>query len=184
MRKKLRTYKIGAGLAALALVVAGCGGDGGDDGGGGDGEGGGDAAAGGDLVIWVGTGPGGDATKAIGEAFGKENGVDVTVEVVPGDKLQAQFVTASQAGDPPDVVMGAHDWIGNLVQNGTIDPIQIPEATSAHVPAAGDRGRDVQRADLRHAVHDEQHRAVPEHRPRAGRPARRSRRWCPPARAW
>ena len=82
-------------------------------------------------MIWVGTGPGGDATKAIGEAFGEENGVDVTVEVVPGDKLQAQFVTASQAGDPPDVVMGAHDWIGNLVQNGTIDPIQIPEATSA-----------------------------------------------------
>ena len=27
--------------------------------------------------------------------------------------------------------MGAHDWIGNLVQNGTIDPIQIPESVSS-----------------------------------------------------
>ena len=27
--------------------------------------------------------------------------------------------------------MGAHDWIGNLVQNGTIDPIQIPETVSS-----------------------------------------------------
>ena len=26
--------------------------------------------------------------------------------------------------------MGAHDWIGNLVQNGTIDPIQIPDDES------------------------------------------------------
>ena len=130
MRKKLRTYKIAVGLAALALVVAGCGGDSGDDGG--DGGDGGNAAAGGeDLLIWTGTGPGGEATKEIGAAFGEENGVDVKVEIVPGDNLQSQFVTAAQAGDPPDVVMGAHDWIGNLVQNGTIDPIQIPEATAS-----------------------------------------------------
>jgi arabinogalactan oligomer/maltooligosaccharide transport system substrate-binding protein len=128
MRNKLRTYKIGVGLVALALVIAGCGGDsGGDEGGGGR-----DAAAGGsDLLIWTGTGPGGDATKKIGAAFGKENGVNVRVEIVPGENLQSQFVTAAQAGEPPDVVMGAHDWIGNLVQNGTIDPIQIPEATAS-----------------------------------------------------
>ena len=84
-----------------------------------------------ESLIWVGDGPGGEATTAIGKAFGEENGVDVTVEVLPGSELQANFVTAAQAGDAPDVVMGAHDWIGNLVQNGTIDPIQIPEATSA-----------------------------------------------------
>ncbi len=130
MRHKLRSHTIGVGLAALALLAAGCGGSSSDDGGGSADPGGGDQSAG-DLLIWVGTGPGGEATTDIGASFGEENGVDVTVEVVPGDKLQAQFVTASQAGDPPDVVMGAHDWIGNLVQNGTIDPIQIPEATAS-----------------------------------------------------
>ena len=36
------------------------------------------------------------------------------------------FVTAAQAGKGPDLVMGAHDWIGNLVQNGTIDPCSSP----------------------------------------------------------
>jgi arabinogalactan oligomer / maltooligosaccharide transport system substrate-binding protein len=45
---------------------------------------------------------------------------------VPKD-LQTQFVTASQAGKAPDVVLGAHDWIGNLVQNGTIDPVQLTD---------------------------------------------------------
>jgi hypothetical protein len=32
------------------------------------------------------------------------------------------YVTAAQAGKGPDLVMGAHDWIGNLVQNGTFAP--------------------------------------------------------------
>ena len=128
---RVRTIRTGAALLAATVFLGACGGSDSDS----DSEGSGDsetpAASGGELLIWVGDGPGGDATTAIGEAFGEENGVDVTVEVLPGAELQASFVTAAQAGDPPDVVMGAHDWIGNLVQNGTIDPIQIPEATSS-----------------------------------------------------
>jgi len=50
------------------------------------------------------------------------------VETVSKD-LHAQFVTASQAGTGPDLVIGAHDWIGNLVQNGAIDPIPMTDAT-------------------------------------------------------
>ena len=50
------------------------------------------------------------------------------METVSKD-LQAQFVTASQAGTGPDLVIGAHDWIGNLVQNGAIDPIPMTDAT-------------------------------------------------------
>jgi arabinogalactan oligomer / maltooligosaccharide transport system substrate-binding protein len=40
-------------------------------------------------------------------------------------------VTASQAGEPPDVVLGAHDWIGNLVQNGAIDPLLMTDKTKS-----------------------------------------------------
>jgi arabinogalactan oligomer/maltooligosaccharide transport system substrate-binding protein len=46
-------------------------------------------------------------------------------------ELQTQFVTAAQAGKGPDLVLGAHDWIGNLVQNGTIDPLQMTAAMRA-----------------------------------------------------
>ena len=41
------------------------------------------------------------------------------------------YVTAAPAGKGPDLVMGAHDWIGNLVQNGTIDPLQLTDDTRA-----------------------------------------------------
>jgi len=131
MTRSNRTFRIAAGLLATGLALSACGGGSSDDSDGGGGGGESPAASGGELLIWVGDGPGGEATTEIGKAFGEENGVDVTVEVLPGAELQANFVTAAQAGDPPDVVMGAHDWIGNLVQNGTIDPIQIPETVSS-----------------------------------------------------
>src|SRR4029453_18846313 len=83
----------------------------------------------GKLVIWA------DdkrtaALKPFAARFGAENGVAVEVQAVSKD-LQTNFVTASQSGKGPDVVVGAHDWIGNLVQNGAIDPIQMTEDTRA-----------------------------------------------------
>lgn len=104
---------VGSALAGTALLLSGCGSaSGGDQ----------DAAQ---LLVWAGTGTGGDALAEIAQSFGEELGVDVKVELVPGDQLQSSFVTASQGNNAPDVVCGAHDWIGNLVQNGTIDPIQL-----------------------------------------------------------
>jgi ABC-type sugar transport system ATPase subunit len=52
----------------------------------------------------------------------------VNVQAISKD-LQTVFVTAAQAGKGADLVMGAHDWIGNPVQNGTIDPLQLTEDT-------------------------------------------------------
>ncbi|ATG55192.1 maltose ABC transporter substrate-binding protein [Brachybacterium ginsengisoli] len=119
-----------SGLAVGTTLLVACGGGsgsgsdaGGDTGGGASDSGGGDAA--GKLVIWA------DEEKApalepSAKAWGTENGIEVVVEVVPGDELQGNFVTANQAGNGPDVTMGAHDWIGNLVQNGAISPVQLP----------------------------------------------------------
>ncbi|MEV6925085.1 maltose ABC transporter substrate-binding protein [Dactylosporangium sp. NPDC051485] len=70
------------------------------------------------------------ALKPFAEAFGKANHVDVQVQAVSKD-LQTVYVTAAQSGKGPDIVVGAHDWIGNLVQNGTIDPIQLSEQQKA-----------------------------------------------------
>jgi arabinogalactan oligomer/maltooligosaccharide transport system substrate-binding protein len=67
------------------------------------------------------------ALKPFGEQFGKANHVDVQIQAVSKD-LQTSFVTAAQSGKGPDIVVGAHDWIGNLVQNGTIDPIQLSDS--------------------------------------------------------
>lgn len=64
------------------------------------------------------------ALKDAATKFGTDNNVKVNIQAVSTD-LQGTFVTASQAGNAPDIVVGAHDWIGNLVQNGTISPVTI-----------------------------------------------------------
>ena len=65
-----------------------------------------------DLVIWA------DQKKAdslteFAKKWGEQQGITVTVQTVAND-LQSNFITANQAGNGPDVVLGAHDWIGNL----------------------------------------------------------------------
>ncbi|WFE63875.1 maltose ABC transporter substrate-binding protein [Micromonospora sp. WMMD714] len=110
-------------VLGLALAASGCGGGDSND------EPAAKAtspAASGKLVIWA------DdkrtaALKPFAEKFGQDNGVTVEVQAVSKD-LQTNFVTASQQGSGPDVVVGAHDWIGNLVQNGAIDPVQLTAA--------------------------------------------------------
>jgi len=110
----------GAVVAALALALAAPGCSGGGD----DPETPASAApAGGKLVIW-GDDKRAAALKPFAEKFGQENGVTVEVQAISKDQ-QTTFVTASQQGSGPDVMVGAHDWIGNLVQNGAIDPVQL-----------------------------------------------------------
>ncbi|MFF5177377.1 extracellular solute-binding protein [Micromonospora sp. NPDC000316] len=114
---RIRTAGVVA-LFTLALAASGCGGDS-DEPAAKESP----KAAGGKLVIWA-----DDKRTAVlkpfAEKFGQENGVSVEVQAVSKD-LQTNFVTASQQGSGPDVVVGAHDWIGNLVQNGAIDPVQL-----------------------------------------------------------
>ncbi|MBB5111508.1 extracellular solute-binding protein [Micromonospora chalcea] len=122
---RIRTAGVVAVLG-LALAASGCGDSGSDDK---PAAGESAKATGGKLVIWA------DdkrtaALKPFAEEFGKENGVTVEVQAVSKD-LQTNFVTASQQGSGPDVVVGAHDWIGNLVQNGAIDPVQLPAEQKA-----------------------------------------------------
>jgi arabinogalactan oligomer / maltooligosaccharide transport system substrate-binding protein len=78
------------------------------------------------LTIWV-DDKRAPAVKEAADRFAAESGITVVTDVVAKD-LQTNFVTAAQAGKGPDLVLGAHDWIGNLVQNGTIDPLQMTDA--------------------------------------------------------
>ncbi|MFC7545097.1 extracellular solute-binding protein [Plantactinospora sp. GCM10030261] len=114
---RIRTAGVVA-VFGLALAATGCGGDGNEPAANESSQ-----AAGGKLVIWA------DdkrtaALQPFAEKFGAENGVTVEVQAV-SKELQTNFVTASQQGSGPDVVVGAHDWIGNLVQNGAIEPVQL-----------------------------------------------------------
>lgn len=114
-------------LLALSIALAGCGSKK-------------DAAsessakpAQGQLTIWA-----DDKRAAVlqpfADKFGAENGVAVKVQAISKDQETA-FVTASQQGSGPDVMVGAHDWIGNLVQNGAIDPVQLSDQQKSGLAA-------------------------------------------------
>ncbi len=137
MRRLTRTLGPVA-VAVLALTAAGCGGGGSGSSDSSDTDtssssspsadaGGGDA----DLLVWTDSLKI-DAVKKVADTFGEANGITVKVQAISED-LQGSFVTADAAGNGPDVVVGAHDWIGNLVQNGAIDPLNLtPDELSGY----------------------------------------------------
>ncbi len=189
MLKLART--IGPAILALVLV-AGCGSDdGGDDPGATDEETSAapsddesstaaperDANA--DLVIWTDSLKL-EAVQAVADQFAEANGISVAVQAVSTD-LQTNFVTANAAKNGPDVVVGAHDWIGNLVQNGAIVPLQLSADDLSGYSDEGGRGDDVRRPALRRALRHRGHRALPQHRrgPRRAEDLRRRGRRRP-----
>ncbi|MBT8225418.1 MAG: maltose ABC transporter substrate-binding protein [Dactylosporangium sp.] len=116
---RIRTAGVTAAIT-LTLLASACGGS--DDTATNDAS----ARTDGNLVIWA-DDKRTEALRPFAEQFGTDNGLTVEVQAVSKD-LQTNFVTASQSGKAPDVVVGAHDWIGNLVQNGAIDPVQLSAA--------------------------------------------------------
>ncbi|HZE51166.1 MAG TPA: maltose ABC transporter substrate-binding protein [Jatrophihabitantaceae bacterium] len=88
-----------------------------------------------DLVIWA-DGQRAPVLQKLANTFGQDNGVKVSVQTISTD-LQSVYVTATTAGKGPDIVVGATDWIGNLVQNGAIAPVPLSgQQLSAFQPIA------------------------------------------------
>jgi maltose/maltodextrin transport system substrate-binding protein/arabinogalactan oligomer/maltooligosaccharide transport system substrate-binding protein len=49
--------------------------------------------------------------------------VALVVEEVSG--IRDQFIIAAPAGEGPDIIVGAHDWIGSLIASGLLAPIDL-----------------------------------------------------------
>ena len=113
---KVNRHSITAAVALAAastLVLAGC-----------AGGGGGEEETGGTLTVWV------DADRAgvledVAAQFEEERGV--TVELVTKDfgDIRDDFITQVPTGKGPDIIVGAHDWLGKLVQNGVVAPLEL-----------------------------------------------------------
>ena len=97
------------------------------------------------LVIWADE-KRAAAIKPLAAKWATDNGVTVQVESVAQD-LTTKFKTASQAGNPPDVVVWAHDVIGDFIQNGArpvpmsdtsdVDPLAVKAMTFGGGGTAG-----------------------------------------------
>ena len=78
-----------------------------------------------DLVIWadelrV------DVMRDLGQQFGEEQGITVAAQEVAFEDIRGQLQQAGPAGEGPDIILGANDWIGELSTNGAIAPVQLP----------------------------------------------------------
>ncbi len=121
MKVKARKTLAAGAIATIGILGLGACSTGSSTSGGGD-------SAGSTLTMWV------DANRAAAlkdviATFEEENGV--TVKVVQkefGDTLKEDFIKQVPTGKGPDVVVGAHDWLGGWVQNGVVAPLTVDNA--------------------------------------------------------
>lgn len=78
----------------------------------------------GELLIWA------DDTRApvmedLGRQFEAEFGVPVKVTELGFGDIRSQLAVAGPAGEGPDIIVGPHDWLGELIVNGLIEPIDL-----------------------------------------------------------
>ena len=87
------------------------------------------------LLIWA------DDTRApviqeFGDQFGADNGVNVEVQQVDFGSIRDQLGVAGPAGEGPDIIIGAHDWLGELATNGVVAPIDVSGIADQFLPVA------------------------------------------------
>lgn len=78
-----------------------------------------------------------DFIRTIGERFARDMGINVEVQQMSFGDINSNFITAAQQGEGPDIIIGAHDWVGELVENNLIEPIPFAAIESDAFAQAG-----------------------------------------------
>lgn len=87
------------------------------------------------LTIWA------DEQRApiledLGAKFAEQTGVKlVVVQKAIGD-IRSDFITAAPTGSGPDIILGAHDWIGELNASGLLAPVELGPNAASFAPNA------------------------------------------------
>jgi len=74
------------------------------------------------------------AVTQVATAWANARGATVNVVVKNFGDIETNLGTVA-AADAPDVVVGAHDWTGQLAANGLVEPIYLKPAEKAQFPA-------------------------------------------------
>lgn len=92
-------------------------------------------AASGSITIWV------DETRindfdAVVKKFETERGVDVEVVQKASGDIRTDFIQQVPTGEGPDVIIGAHDWLGEFVTNGVVATVELGDKAAGFADAA------------------------------------------------
>lgn len=93
------------------------------------------AADGPSLTIWA-DDTRSPALQAVAGDFEAEFGVTVVIEELGFGDIRDLMSTAAPAGEGPDIIVGAHDWLGELVSNGLLAPMDLGDKLDQFAPAA------------------------------------------------
>ncbi len=78
--------------------------------------------AGAGLVIWSSESQV-PALERLAAEFERDYGIRVEIQQVVFGDIKSKFLTAAPAGEGPDIIIGAHDWVGELAMDGLLEPI-------------------------------------------------------------
>lgn len=115
---------LGAISVAVAVVLSGC--TAGDDAGG---------TAGGALTVWV-DAERLDALQGAADDYTETSGVEVELVGKDNATIKDDFIQQVPTGEGPDIVMGAHDWLGELTTNGVVAPLELGDSTGDYLDVA------------------------------------------------
>jgi maltose/maltodextrin transport system substrate-binding protein len=79
----------------------------------------------GELLVWIGVEKGWRGLAELGKKFEKDLGIPVKVETPDG--LTDKFQSAAQSGKGPDIVIWAHDRLGEWADAGLLKPLEIQD---------------------------------------------------------
>ena len=79
----------------------------------------------GELLVWIGIEKGWRGLTELGKKFEKDLGIRVQVETPDG--LTDKFQSAAQSGKGPDIVIWAHDRLGEWADAGLLKPLEIED---------------------------------------------------------
>ncbi|MBE0410194.1 MAG: maltose/maltodextrin ABC transporter substrate-binding protein MalE [Anaerolineales bacterium] len=89
----------------------------------------------GTLTIWV---DGGrvQAITDMGKQFTEAYNVPVAVQELGFGDVRDQLKIAGPPGEGPDIIIGAHDWLGELVTNGLLEPLDLGDKAQSFDPVS------------------------------------------------
>ncbi|MDE3720063.1 extracellular solute-binding protein [Nocardiopsis sp. N85] len=92
--------------------------------------------SGGHLIVWA------DDERALAlmtfaESYSRTTGAQVEIVVVENEELRSAFLDSHAGGLGPDILVGPHDWTGELVAAGAIAPVDLDPRADADLFTGG-----------------------------------------------
>ncbi len=87
------------------------------------------------LIIWA------DDTRApaltaLAADFEAQYGLRLVVTEKAFDNIRDDFKVAAPTGEGPDIIIGAHDWLGELAENGLLAEVSLGDKEDQFLPVA------------------------------------------------